>query len=561
MEGNNMSTSSITPDADTMENPSYGLSNTVTSAPSTNGSQTPPPVPDAPSVPAVGPRLGSALAAIVSTLPSQRVVNASQPSASSGGTASTNDDDNQPSTGGSKLGSIVGRALSTISTGLASVPSHGRPSAFNGLTEGARGAQEAEATQQNLKFKDMDTQVRLAQLTHQEKVWSNEDQDRVDQLDASAKAQVAQMGDKYGQTYDFVANDDNGQAAMTHLGMKQLQDGSASLPAGVIAAPHGWYVPNKSSQDQSTANTKHFNDQSQFFGVPSTGGQPVNPRAYFAFNNQLLHGQNPDGSFMHSTQIDSLTTTAQQRLDEYKDKPNADPQIVTEAQRHIDDLSNLSEKASDREQDAADQVAANAGQKAQADKQGQINADNSPAGRALAAYNEKLAEQKQDNAASDKTQKAQNVDSNGNPVWVPGATADEKKKAELSENVVFNSNNIASILQRRPDIVGVVAGRFTTLDQMAGTNDPDITALQQDMHNIAMANVGIHGMRSNEAVHDVESNILNSFKNGPKAIGGALQAGAKSVQTFIDNARPNTYKTHSTNGGAMRSMVSPQGQQ
>jgi hypothetical protein len=151
--------------------------------------------------------------------------------------------------------------------------------------------------------------------------------------------------------------------------------------------------------------------------------------------------------------------------------------------------------------------------------------------------------------------KPQNLDDNGNPVWVPGVSADEKKKAELSENVVFNANNIASILARRPDLVGAVAGRFTSLDAMAGTNDPDITALQQDMHNIAIANVGIHGMRANDAVHDVERNILNSFRNGPRAIGGALKSTADSVQTFIDNARPSTYKTHSKNGGALRSMV------
>jgi hypothetical protein len=151
--------------------------------------------------------------------------------------------------------------------------------------------------------------------------------------------------------------------------------------------------------------------------------------------------------------------------------------------------------------------------------------------------------------------KPQNLDDSGNPVWVPGVSADEKKKAELSENVVFNANNIASILARRPDLVGKVAGRFTSLESMAGTDDQDITSLQQDMHNIAMANVGIHGMRANDAVHDVERQILNNFKNGPRAIGGALKASADSVQTFIDNARPSTYKTHSKNGGALRSMV------
>src|SRR5580693_4504498 len=110
--------------------------------------------------------------------------------------------------------------------------------------------------------------------------------------------------------------------------------------------------------------------------------------------------------------------------------------------------------------------------------------------------------QKQDNAASDKPQKPQNTDANGNPVWVPGVSADEKKKAELAENMVYNANNVASILQRRPDLVGVVAGRYTTVQQMAGSNDPDIVALGTDIHNIGMANGGIHGMRSPQQAED-----------------------------------------------------------
>jgi hypothetical protein len=39
------------------------------------------------------------------------------------------------------------------------------------------------------------------------------------------------------------------------------------------------------------------------------------------------------------------------------------------------------------------------------------------------------------------------------------------------------------------------------------------------------------------------------------AVGGALKASVESVQTFIDNARPETYKTHSKMGGVLKGMA------
>lgn len=98
---------------------------------------------------------------------------------------------------------------------------------------------------------------------------------------------------------------------------------------------------------------------------------------------------------------------------------------------------------------------------------------------------------------------------------------------------------------------------------MIGNNDPDIAALGTAIHNIGMANNGIHGMKANEGVKDFEALTLNHFKNGPQAIGGALNESAKSVQTFIDAARPDTYKTSSAQGGALKAMggSQPQNQQ
>jgi hypothetical protein len=68
----------------------------------------------------------------------------------------------------------------------------------------------------------------------------------------------------------------------------------------------------------------------------------------------------------------------------------------------------------------------------------------------------------------------------------------------------------------------------------------------------------VHGFRSQEGVASFEKQVLNNFRNGPQAVAGALKATTGSVQTFIDNARPDTYKTHSKNGGALRGMIGGQ---
>jgi hypothetical protein len=138
--------------------------------------------------------------------------------------------------------------------------------------------------------------------------------------------------------------------------------------------------------------------------------------------------------------------------------------------------------------------------------------------------------------------------------WNPGTTADEKKKAELAENIAENTNQIGQILVRRPDLLGPAAGRFTAVQQMIGNNDPDIAKLGISVHNLAMANSGVHGFRSQEGVESTEKMILNGFKNGPQSIAGALRGLTTSTQTFIDNARPDNYKTHSKQGGALKGM-------
>jgi len=68
----------------------------------------------------------------------------------------------------SRLQAILGAVAHVASTGLAGIPNQGRPSFVTGLGEGARAEQAAEATQQAIKFKSFEDQVRLSQLHSQD---------------------------------------------------------------------------------------------------------------------------------------------------------------------------------------------------------------------------------------------------------------------------------------------------------------------------------------------------------------------------------------------------------
>lgn len=115
--------------------------------------------------------------------------------------------------------------------------------------------------------------------------------------------------------------------------------------------------------------------------------------------------------------------------------------------------------------------------------------------------------------------------------------ADVTKRAALAANVQENAGEVSKLLDGNPDIVGAVQGRFTNAEQMIGNDNPAISALGTRIHNIALAANGAHGVRSQEAVHATEREILNNFHNGPNAIKGALNATTSSVQTFLDDEK------------------------
>lgn len=204
----------------------------------------------------------------------------------------------------------------------------------------------------------------------------------------------------------------------------------------------------------------------------------------------------------------------------YSKNPNADPDSLKKLNDTVKNLQTMKDSLMDTETTLAKTKAQVAGDQALKTNQGKID---------------------QANAQT--------------PQWLPKVGADEKKKAELAENIAENSNQLAQVFHSRPDMFGPAAGRFTTVEQMVGNNDPDIAKVGTLIHNIAMANSGVHGFRSQEGVKETEQLLLNHFKNGVQSMSSALVGLTKSTQTFIDNARPEGYKTHSKMGGALRGMT------
>jgi hypothetical protein len=362
--------------------------------------------------------------------------------------------------------------------------------------------------------------------------------DHVEKTDAIAKSNMDYMTKTYGTTYTYIPDNSGGQEVQGNFAGQMAQNGSVSVPAGAIHTSQGFYIPKQGSAELAATQTKDFNGRGQFWGQSPVNQGVVTGPAY----DQLQHtirGLNSDGTPMHADDIQNRIDGAQTSLASYQKTPNADPAIVAQTQTDIANLQAKQKTVAAREAQAITAGATNAAAAKTIEAKA---AANTPQGIGAAALQQ--SEIGKNNAEAQKalTEKPQDNDANGNPIWRPGVTANQKTKAGLADNMVGNINSVNAILARRPDLVGAAAGRFTSVEQMIGTDDKDIVALGTAVHNIAMANNGIHGMKSIEGVHDFENLILNKFKNGPQAVAGGLAESAKSVQTFYDEAHTATYR-------------------
>lgn len=111
-------------------------------------------------------------------------------------------------------------------------------------------------------------------------------------------------------------------------------------------------------------------------------------------------------------------------------------------------------------------------------------------------------------------------------------TADEQRRADLSENLNENLSTLEEIINRRPDLVGAIGGRWADVKNLVGSNDPDIGALKTAEHQIGMAQISAHGMKSAQGISGAADSIMNNLHSGPEALKGAIRTARNSVATF-----------------------------
>ena len=401
-----------------------------------------------------------------------------------------------PTQSGSRLSRIISAVANVADTALASVPDKGRQSFLTGAGEGARAEQANIANQQAIKFRTFDDSVRAAQLHNQDLEIQARTQAQADAHQASQDAQH-DWDEAHGLEYTEIPN--SGQAATDYL-TAQTGNGGASIPAGThLSADGKTILIPKQSSDTQAALLKKYQTFASAYNLPSLpDGAKFVPGKFTDYLQNKLEGKNLDGSVIKHDDLQGAIADLQTTRDNLAKKGNTDPNVLSQIDGTIGHLK--------ENQTALDAHQAGVFKTQQAQQLDTLNKSE--------AIKAKYAEQKQDNAAADKA----SATTNGN--WLPKVGADEKKKAELAENIAFNANEVASIVMRRPDILGAVAGRFTNAQQMIGDDDPDISALGVHVHNMAMANSGVHGFRSQEGVESYERQLLNNFKNGPAAMAG-----------------------------------------
>ena len=136
-------------------------------------------------------------------------------------------------------------------------------------------------------------------------------------------------------------------------------------------------------------------------------------------------------------------------------------------------------------------------------------------------------------------------------------TADEQRRSDLTENLNENLSALEEIISRRPELFGPLAGRWSELRGKFGSDDPDIGALQTIEHQLGMAQISAHGMRSAQGIQTAADSIMNHMHSSPRALMGAIEAARNSVSTFTGDVDRKTGAAPSQSGAPKGAAAKP----
>src|ERR1700730_1222293 len=230
----------------------------------------------------------------------------------------------------SRLLTILGAIAKVGATAMSGIPDRGRPSFVTGLGEGARAEQSAQATQQAIRFKSFDDQVRLSQLHAQDLKMQNDNQAQQD-AHTAAELHMRSMANDLGLQYDTIAN--HGPAVMDHLTAQTAANGAASVPAGTHISADGdnIYMPsNPDSSQTQDAQKQLYIKLAPSLGLPSlpNGASFVPPKLMNMLTNKT-NGFALDGSPIQHGDLPSLIATTQAQRDNLAKNGGSPDQLKT----------------------------------------------------------------------------------------------------------------------------------------------------------------------------------------------------------------------------------------
>jgi hypothetical protein len=445
----------------------------------------------------------------------------------------------------SRLQAIIQAVSKVGETALAGIPNKGRPSFVTGLGEGARAAQQEQATQSAIKFKTFDDQVRAAQLHNQDLELQARTQA---QADAHQAAQDTQhdWDELHGVQYQEIPN--SGQAATDYL-TAQSGNGGASIPAGTHLSADGKtiLIPKQSDETQA-ALLKKYQTFASAYNLPSLpdGAQFV-PGKFTDYLQNKLEGKNLDGSVVKHDDLPGVIADLQTTRTNLAKQRNTDPAVLSQIDGTIGHLK--------ENQKALDDHQASVFKQQQAQQLDTLNKSE--------AIKAKYKEQEQDNSAGNKA--------TGDTTELNAVAFDPTYKnadGTLGANVVMSKADASAKglthYKANPEkLNAVVAGMNdvqTKLNQLAGVvNDPNrmgqvdpglaaamlahgkgITLEMGGHGGGASGGVGVDTSRANEVLygHDV-AKANQATKDFVTAFIGAHEAITQlpRLQTFGQSSR------------------------
>jgi hypothetical protein len=385
-----------------------------------------------------------------------------------------------------------------------------------------------------------------------------EQPDLLGNLSKIAQLRQMQQQGQMGQIQLQQAQQQQSEDQAFHQTMQKYGgDIQKALPELMQVAPsHGMKVQQQLMEWQKASTEekakKVETSLKQMQGLGQLASTVKDPQSYQAAITQAMQGGLLDqqtGQSLLSQGYDPNTVEQmkQQAVSVQQQLENKQKELTLQLEKEKQAQTEKHQTAQEQHQTAQEQIA--------------IRGQNMETARSKYTQSQENARQKfqqsQENMRSANTQAQENYRATAK---ADKPTADEKKRADLGQNLNENLDQLEEIVNRRPDLFGPAAGRLTKAREWLGTSDPDIGALQTIEHQLGMVQQSTHGMRSAIGVQTAANSLVNNFKNSPEAMKASIQAARKSAATFLGNANPGTSGTpEPVKGGARDLGAAPAG--